>query len=636
MPVKKSASNDPSNANSLLVYDKSGKAIEFGKVVMELTTATGGNSAVTTCRTLEELRQTEPAGMGEIAVVLEYATGYKMGGGVFVFDITDTTTADDHGVNIVTPKGARWKRSLTDYNSLTVMDFGALADGKTDCIDAVKRMWAWSKKYNPEIGIKFPAGKFMMSKFDISTETKETSKFRVSGETVTFGYLPATTLISDKKDGEVMFKVKARYTEISSLIIDGEYNKTKNTKGFYQNIVETGQFVRVSCVMFYNMGGKSISMVDTLDCKIDQWYARDCYDSVVHATWSNNPQGKWDHITAIELSNFNIQRSKEKPAIDLQRSGQSFIWNGWIEHSDDPGTIANGHWTLNGLNIETCKAPLKCNYSRIINLQHNEQNNKDAAGKAFVVLDFSETGELWEAISEYERGDVRIENHGIRINGSLNYDYLTSPHRMDNRRDVEKWFYAGEMFLSQNTAQARLRIVGSAAYNSMPVTQIDASALTAEGSADIYVQKIGDKSYIATWAGQGSSPVTRVLLQPGSRNDRTKIYIKIAKYTGYCTPLLETNAFDRYSAGVHFRFDKAYRLATDEEVVVLDAVPNTDGAFHQHWLGSSGVGFGFNNDNELLMRGKVLNNDQFNASTRHLKVYVNGTAYGLELKPLKS
>ncbi|MEI2628545.1 hypothetical protein [Erwinia aphidicola] len=639
MPAKKPASPASNEAvtaaisgNSLKVYDTSGKAIEFGKVVMELTSATGGNSAVTTCRTVADLRQTEPTAVGELAVVLEYSENHKMGGGVFVYDISDTTTPDDNGVNFVTAKGARWKRALTDHNALTVVDFGALADGKTDCIDAVKYMWAWSKKYNPEIGIKFPAGKFMMSKFDISDATPETPKFRVSGQTVTFGYLPATTLLSDRKDGEVMFKVKARYTEISSLIIDGENNKAKNTKGFYQNIVEAGQFVRVSCVMFYNMGGKSISMLDTLDCKIDQWYARDCYDSVIHATWSDNPQGKWDHITAIELTNFNIQRSKEKPAIDLQRSGQSFIWNGWIEHSDDPGTIANGHWTINGLNIETCKAPLKCHYSRIINLQHNEQNNKDAEGKAFTAMDFSQSGDRWEAISLYEQGDVRIENHGVRINGSLNYQYLTSPDRMFNSGNDEKWFYVGELLLTQNSFQAHLRVIGSATFTKQDVPQLGFSENTAEGAADIFIQKV-TRGFISSWSGQGASPVKRVMLQAGSSSSHTKLYVKLAKLSNVVA-LLDTNANDRYTGGVHFMFNKGYRAATPEESATLEAALTDTNVYHQHWVGNNSVGFGFNHDNELLLQGKTLASTQTGTANKVLKVYVNGVAYGLELKPL--
>ncbi|MBN1084134.1 hypothetical protein JNO12_02570 [Erwinia aphidicola] len=121
-----------------------------------------------------------------------------MGGGLFVYDMLDTTTPHDHGVVIQTPGGKRWKRVLTDYNEVTVVHFGALADGKTDCKQAVEWMWNWSKRVNPTLGIKFPAGKFMLSKFDISAA--EVPKFRVAGEHVNFGYYPSTELVSDKKE----------------------------------------------------------------------------------------------------------------------------------------------------------------------------------------------------------------------------------------------------------------------------------------------------------------------------------------------------------------------------------------------------------------------------------------------------
>lgn len=602
------------------------------------TNANGSTSSiptsVITCKTFEDLRLTEPETMGEIAMLLEFRKDYKMGGGMFIYDINDTTTPHDHGIVCVTPGGKRWKRSLTDYNEVTVVHFGALADGKTDCIEAVTRMWNWSKRVNPSIGIKFPAGKFMLSKFDISNE--EFSKFRVAGQHVNFGYYPSTQLISDHKD-DVMFSVKARYMEVSSLIIDGESevknNKgeittPKNNKGFFKNIIPGGQFVRVTSVMFYNMGGRSLDLVDTLDCKIDQWYARDCTGTVVYGHWSGQVEGKWDHITAIELCNFNIQRSTgPNPAIDLQRAGQSAIYNGWIEYTEYPGNISNGQWSIEAFNMETCKNPMRCYHSRIVNQQFNVQN-----GKGF---DFDDdTGiEDWPELTIFEQGHVNIENHGVDINGSLSYEYQTSSKRLFNSSNDEKWYYIGELLLSQNSFQAHLRIVGSATYTKQDESQTGFNENTAEGAADIFIQKV-TRGFICSWFGQGSSPVKRVMLQNGSSSSNTKLYVKISKLSNIIS-LLDTNANDRFNGGVHFMFDRSFRAATDEEVDTLNAELTDTNVYHQHWSGNNSVGYGFNNDNELLLQGKMLNNDQFNTSNQHLKVYVNGKAYGIELKPLK-
>lgn len=578
-----------------------------------------------TLKSVTEMRNREPVEHGEICFVTEYSSGSKMGGGLFVHDPGDTQCRDDHGMTLVSPKGARWKRQVNDLNDVTVADFGAIADGKTDCIGAVTQMWNWSQAHCPHIGIQFPAGRFFLSRFDISKT--QISHFRLTGKHVNSGYYPATTLVSDKKNDEVMFSVNARYMVISALEIDGENaEKTPNTKGFYKNIITAGQFVRVTGVHFLNLGGRGLDMLDTLDCKIDQWYAKHCSGTVIHASWSNDPHGKWDHITAIELSNFNIQFCTKNPAIDLQRAGQSLIWNGWIEHTEYPGNISNGQWEIHALNIETCPHPLECHYSRVLNSQFDQQNGEG--------LDFSETGPRWEAISEYEAGSVRTENHGISINGSLNYAYLTSPDKMDNRSDKEKWFYVGEIFHSQNTVQTKIRLLGSAAFNRMPSTQTSYSDRTPEGSAEIYIQKINDAEYIGSWIGQGSVPVTRVLLQPGSSKQKIKLYVKLARYTGYCTAIVETNDHDRFEKGIHFRFYKAYSAATPDVVQSLDHA--ADNCFHQHWSGSAGVGFGFNNDNELLVKGKVLDTHQFGTANHCLKVLIDGKAYGLELKPLKS
>jgi amylovoran biosynthesis protein AmsF len=632
MPSKSSTNSseelsiyDQANGNTLTVLGKDGKTMDFGKIVLELATVSGGNTAVTTVGTIDALRALEPTTPGELAIVMEYTAGTKTGGGVFIYDKTDTRTAEDYGINIVTPKGARWKRNLTNFREVNVIFFGAVPGGTIDSAEAVTRMWNWSQAHSPSIGIQFPAGRYLMSKFDI--QGKEVARFRLAGDLVTFGYSPATTLISDKKNGEVMFNVNARYTEITSIIVDGESKAaTPNTKGFYKNIIQAGQFIRVSNMMFYNLGGKGLSMLDTLDCKIDQWYARDCSDTVIYATWSNNPSGKWDHITAIELSNFNIQRSTAKPAIDLQRATQSFIWNGWIEHSEYPGNLSNGDWSFIGFNLETCTHPFECHYTRFINTQFNLQ-----AGSS---MDTSETGDTWSSISAYEKGNVHTESHGIEINGSLSYDYLSSPNKMDNRKDAETWFYLGELAPSQNTVQTRIRLLASCGYSSQGETQTGYSERSPEGSADIFILKTGDNSFTSSWVGQGSSPATRVLTQPGSSNGKIKIYVKLGKYTGYTTAIIETNDFSRFSKGIRFMFEKSYTAVTDATMLAtLNGA--ADNCFHQHWHGKAAVGIGFNNDNALLLKSASVATADVGTDVKYLKVMVDGTAYALELKKLK-
>lgn len=251
--------NKQISQSSLTVLDKDGKPVEFSKVIMEPGDASGSNSSIVTIvATIADLRNLEPDIPGQLAVVIEYNAGTKTGGGVFMYDSADKSTPDDFGVTIVTSRGARWKRNVNNPRDLTVLEFGAINGGSIDTAEAVMHMWNWSEKNNPSIGIQFPAGKFLLSRFDIAD--KEVTRFRVVGDSVSFGYSPATTLISDKKDSEVMFSVNARYTEISSLIVDGESTAdARNTKGFYKNIIEAGQYVRISEMMFYNLGVRALA-----------------------------------------------------------------------------------------------------------------------------------------------------------------------------------------------------------------------------------------------------------------------------------------------------------------------------------------------------------------------------------------
>lgn len=587
-------------------------------------------------RDVAELKATEPTVGGTIGTVLEYTRGTKSGGGVFVYDATDTTSVDDGGLVFVTAGKKRWKRVVLDYNSVTVLDFGAVPDGKTDCIEAVKRMFTWSQRVLPSAGIRFTAGVFSMSTFDISAT--EINRFKVSGATVNFGYFPTTTLVFNwetQPRGLHFFKVKARYAEISGFVIKGMSSNSGedggtafNKVGFYANIIKTGQYLRVTSMEFRYLGGRALDLVDTLDCKIDQFYSKGCQDSIVYARWSGEDSGYglWDHSTAIELSNFNLQLGKGKPMLDLPRCTQSFIRNGWIEHSDYAGDLTNGQWVIEGLAIESTLNPLKLGYCRATIIQKSIHNQ--SAG-----FDYSTDGlEEWTLIGEGDRGVLELSDWGIIAQGSLNYDFITSQHHMDNRTENNKWFYVGEFNFSDATSQIHVRIVGTAQYLSQSETQVDFNQRTPEGAANIYLQARNGADSIASWYGEGSSPVVKVHVS--GNGARTKLYVKIAAYTGFSTALVTTNGKDRYQAGLCFIFRKSFTACTTEESATLDAAKVV--AFEQHWIGNKDVGFGYNDNKELLMHGSVFekavqNPDGTWRTRRFLKVRVNGTERSIEL-----
>ncbi|KHJ67086.1 hypothetical protein QU24_15765 [Pantoea rodasii] len=580
------------------------------------------------------LKTTEPSTGGELATVLEYTKGTKMGGGVFVYDAKDTTSVDDGGLVIIGPNNKRWKRVILDYNSVTVVDFGAVADGKTDCVDAVKRMFTWSQRVLPSAGIRFTAGVFSMSTFDISAT--EVNRFKVAGASVNFGYFPTTTLVfnwNTTPRGLHFFKVKARYAEISGFVVKGMSSNSGgdggtafNQVGFYANIITGGQFLRVSSMEFRYLGGRALDLIDTLDCKIDQFYSRGCQDSIVYARWSDQVQGAWDHSTAIELSNFNLQEGTVKPVLDLPRCTQSFIRNGWIEHSDFAGDLTNGQWVIEGLAIESTKNPLKLGYCRALIIQKSIHNQ--SAG-----FDYSTTGiQPWSLISEGDRGVMEISDWGAVIQGSLNYDYITSQYHMDNRSDKERWFYIGEFNFSDEGTQIHVRVVGTSWILSQSETQIGPSTNTPEGVANIYLQCRNNADTIGSWFGEGSCPISKVHIEGGAT--RTKLYVKIKPYTGFATAQVETNGKDRYQGGLCFIFRKSYSLCSDADATRLDAAKVV--AFEQHWIGNSNVGFGYNQNNELLLQGERFTKDEDRGNNKwvrhhYLKVRVNGALKCIEL-----
>ena len=591
-------------------------------------------ASVIQLRDIAQLRATEPSTAGEVASVLEYTQGTKMGGGVFIYDASDTTTADDGGLNFVTAGRKRWKRVLFDYNAVTVVDFGAVADGKTDCVEAVKRMFAWSQRVLPSAGIRFTAGVFSMSTFDISAT--EINRFKVTGASVNFGYFPTTTLVFNwetKPRGLHFFKVKARYAEVSGFVVKGMSSNSGedggtafNKVGFFANTITGGQFLRVSSMEFRYLGGRALDLIDTLDCKIDQFYARGCQDSIVYARWSDQAQGAWDHSTAIELSNFNLQGGTLKPVLDLPRCTQSFIRNGWIEHSEFAGDLTNGQWVIEGLAIESTANPLKLGYCRATIIQKSIHNQ--SAG-----FDYSTDGiEPWALLAEGDRGVMEISDWGAIIQGSLNYDVITSQHHMDNRKDADQWFYVGEFNFSGSSTQIHVRIVGTAQYLSQSETQVDFSNRTPEGAANIYLQARDNADSIGSWHSEGSSPVVKVHIS--GQGARTKLYVKIAAYTGFSIALVETNGKDRYQAGLCFIFRKSFTACSAEESRTLDAAKVV--AFEQHWIGNKDVGFGYNNNKELLLHGPtfekaVQNPDGSWRTRRFLKVRVNGVERSIEL-----
>lgn len=593
------------------------------------------DSGIASIDTISNLRTFEPITAGQFIRLREYTKGTGTGGGVFVHDVSDKISRDDGGVIIVTSKGARWKRFAQDPNNLSVMDFGAIGDGRTDCLDAVKKMFDWSQSNFPSLGIRFPAGKFMISSFDISP--KQIDHFKISGAPLNFGYFPTTFLYSDEKKNS-MFTVNSRYVEISGLVIDGGCGNTdipSNEKGFFRNIISGGQFLRVSCMEFRNVGGRCLDILDTLDCKIDQFYARNCCGSVIWGAWSDQKAGAWDHMTAVELSNFNIQSQKRSPVFHLPRCTQSFIHNGWIEHSDNPGNLSQGGWVIEGLAIESTQKKLNLYQTRALIIQKSINNN--APGFEYDTQPDNYDGYAftdWSVVSEFDRGVMEISDHGAIIQGTLSYDVITSQQHMDNRTDKEQWFYVGQFNFGGATTQIHLRVQGTSQYLSQSETQSGYSERSPEGASHIYLQETNSGVVTASWYGEGVSPLTSVHIEGSSTH--CDLYVKVARYTGFVSVFAETNGKDRFQSGICFKYRKKFELCNPETIRKIESAAKV--AFEQHWTGNSRVGYGYNDVGEVLLQAPVFDRKyqltDGKSVTRHfVKVRLNGKSCSLEVLP---
>ena len=564
---------------------------------------------------VEELRKTRPLFAGAKIKLKSWHEGLEVGGGEFVGAFGDGK--DDNGV-MFSGNGFTWRRVVEDFNRLTLFDFGAIADGKTDAAPAIKAMYQWSQDANQPICVQFPAGTFFVSGCDFCDQQQRF--FRISGAMVNFGYFPATTLVSDGRS-EFLFQVNARWTEISNLIFNGNSDKRPNKQGLFRNTCPGGQFFRGACLRFNQVGGVSLSLLDTLDCKIDQWYANGCTGDVIKASWSGQKAGNWDHSTAIELSNFNAQHCKGGMVLNLPRCSQSLIHNGWIEHTENPGDISNGQWIIDALSLEDCKNPLIARNSRLNMRQTNLQ-----AGSW---IDNSLEGERW--LNIWEMGSTRVESYGVAIDGSLKYNYITSRFRLSNNTNQETWFELGNFYSPAVGDSWEIEVFGQAQFSNGTDNQPLMNPIDGKGTggrAVIHLQRKKSKAE-ASWSAEGSSPLVDVRYEPRTDTD-TKVFVKLAGWTPATVVLIKSTAKDRFLAGRCARVDATMTQGTPAS--------GSQQAPQRFSLHNGKAGIGGNEQGDLLMASRMLKAEQ--VDTREPKgfisVVINGEPCALPYFALKS
>lgn len=564
---------------------------------------------------VEELRKTRPLFAGAKIKLKSWHEGLEVGGGEFVGAFGEGK--DDGGV-IFAGNGFYWRRVVEDFNRLTLFDFGAIADGKTDSAPAIKAMYQWSHDADQPICVQFPAGTFFVSACDFGNE--QLRFFRISGAMVNFGYFPATTLVSDGRS-EFLFSVNARWTEISNLNFNGNNDSRPNKQGLFHNTCPGGQFFRGACLRFNRVGGVCLSLMDTLDCKIDQWYAETCTGDVIKATWSGQKVGVWDHSTAIELSNFNAQHCSGGKVLNLPRCGQSIIHNGWIEHTEHPGDISDGQWIIDALSLEDCKNPLIAHNSRLNMRQTNLQSGS--------WIDNSLQGKPW--LSMWEMGSTRVESYGVAIDGSLKYNYITSRFRLSNNTNQETWFELGNFYSPDVGDSWEIEVFGQSQFNNGTTNQPLMDPIggkTTGGRAVIHLQR-KTKNAEASWSAEGSSPVVEVRFDPRSEAD-TRVFVKLAGWMPTAVVLIKSTAKDRFMTGRCARVDAKMDKGSPSS--------GSQQAAQRFSLHNGKAGIGGNEQGDLLLASRALKPEQ--VDTREPKgfvsVVINGEQVALPYFAVKS
>ncbi|AUG86827.1 putative EPS-depolymerase [Erwinia phage vB_EamM_Mortimer] len=550
----------------------------------------------------EALRKLKPQKEGARISLRGWNKGSCLGGGEFIGHLVtkDLKARPDDGGMIAAGSGFFWERVCSDCGQMNVTHFGALpgATAATDCVPAMTAMLNWSNANAVGLGIQFPAGTFFASSLKF---TKEIGYFRIAGNHINFGYFANTVLVSDATEN-FMLDVAARRVELANIIFRGVSTTEKpNKKGIFNNIVIGGQYFNMTCVRFEKIGGTCVNLIDTLDTKMTQWYASQCTGDVIVNKWSDRQAGGWNHTTAVEMTNFNIQKCVGGKVFDMQRCAQSFITNGWIEHCDDPGDLSNGQWTVNGLSIEDCKKPLKASYARFIEIQRNLQSGSR--------IDYSIDPELEEWLSEWERGRLDIANHGIFIDGTLEPGTIMSRNKLSNSSDKAKWFRVGTWYSPSEGDSIDLNLVGTGNFLSVAPKLDDIDGVRQGGGNTLIRVQLKKDSVGATLEPHGSSPLQAAKIAKVGAG-KFVIYAQLKPYTRNVIPVIVATGATHYEAGVSYYFRPAIASMSDEEIA---AVPDAVVIAEQWSLGQL-AGVGATNEGNLMLKSKIVND--------HLQVQV--------------
>ncbi|MDM3889681.1 hypothetical protein [Pseudomonas juntendi] len=279
------------------------------------------SSKVVVAASVAALKLLPPALAGAVQTLGYYAAGDR-GAGLYRYDSTDTTSADNGGTVIVGLGGARWK--LDNDGEVSLRQFGCKIDFATDDTAAMIKAVAWAA--NPGNSLVHPGG---ICKLTATINLP--GSFRLKGVGVDPGY-------------RVSMGAQTKYGSFFYLAHTG--------KGFVLSPTTTGQ-ANTNGVRFYDFG-----TIRNHPNVVSGWAPTD-HDWDFHVTG----YGSTDYINILAL---NATRAfyNEHRANFLGCRGQAFKAFIFIDNNYDTVRIDNCHqwpfWNETSIPMDYSRANLQC------------------------------------------------------------------------------------------------------------------------------------------------------------------------------------------------------------------------------------------------------------------------------------
>jgi hypothetical protein len=296
-----------------------------------------GLNLISRCKDIATLRTINPTENLQLIDVAEYTIGGKVGGGYFVYDITDTNSIDDGGSVIVATGGARWKRRT---EQLLPIHFGAVPGNSVDATEALRRY--------------------------ISASENRTVDFRGSYWTIsgTLDLMKVSGIIADNScifkvnpkefDGEWVITIgdpTLKYNQgranrvviIGSLIVDST-SRDVPLNGVYLK----GQWFNIGHIRVNNFNGIGIKQEAVWDSTIDRMSIELCGNST---SFAYSQEGGGDTHNTTHIKSLQVEQSYNKA---IKMTGARDVINNIHCERTYITTLDDGSKTTSGLTYITC------------------------------------------------------------------------------------------------------------------------------------------------------------------------------------------------------------------------------------------------------------------------------------------